>query len=86
MSLQKVFRFGIALRRRFRQSEATFILLAVVVGAVGGGLAVLLGAAAHQLQRWLYHLPGTMRLNPKLIAISYKLGLRFCSRRFLRPR
>jgi CIC family chloride channel protein len=63
VSLQKVFRFGIALRRRFRQSEATFILLSVVVGAVGGGLAVLLGAAAHRLQRWLYHLPGTMRLS-----------------------
>ena len=63
MVLQKAFRIGIALRRRFRQSEATFILLAVIVGAVGGGLAVLLGAAAHRLQIWLYHLPGSMRLS-----------------------
>jgi CIC family chloride channel protein len=61
--LQKVFRAGIALRRRFRQSEATFIMLAVAVGAIGGGLAVLLGAAAHALQRCLFHLPGTMRLS-----------------------
>jgi chloride channel protein, CIC family len=61
--LQKAFRIGITLRSRFRQSEASFILLAVAVGAAGGGLAVLLGAVAHALQRYLYDLPGTMRLS-----------------------
>jgi CIC family chloride channel protein len=71
--LQKAFRIGITLRRRFRQSEATFILLAVVVGAAGGGLAVLLGAAAHMLQRYLYHLPGTMRLSAAPSLPSYSL-------------
>ncbi|WP_298688335.1 chloride channel protein [uncultured Sphingomonas sp.] len=56
-------RRGAMLRTRLRQSEATFILLAVVVGTIGGGLSVALGAAAHGLQRILYQLPGTMRLS-----------------------
>jgi CIC family chloride channel protein len=56
-------RRGVALRTRLRQSEATFILLAVVVGTIAGALSVALGATAHALQRILYDLPGTMRLS-----------------------
>ncbi|HEY0271471.1 MAG TPA: chloride channel protein [Sphingomonas sp.] len=51
------------LRRRLRQSEAVFILLAVLVGAIGGGLAVLVGLVAHALQVFLYDLPHDMRLS-----------------------
>jgi CIC family chloride channel protein len=71
-----ILRRGATLRTRLRQSEATFILLAVVVGTIGGGLSVALGAAAHALQRILYDLPGTMRLSasptlawPRLMAL-----------------
>ena len=59
----RLIRRAVALRKRLRQSEATFILLAVLVGAAGGGLSVGLGAAAHALQRLLYALPGDMRLS-----------------------
>jgi chloride channel protein, CIC family len=59
----RLLRRGTQLRKRLRQSEATFILLAVVVGAIGGGLSIALGFAAHTLQRILYSLPGTMRLS-----------------------
>jgi CIC family chloride channel protein len=59
----RTLRHAIALRRRLRQSEATFILLAVVVGSIGGGLSVALGGAAHTLQRLLFDLPGDMRLS-----------------------
>ena len=69
-------RRGAVLRTRLRQSEATFILLAVVVGTIGGGLSVALGTAAHALQRMLYDLPGTLRLSaapslgwPRLMAL-----------------
>jgi len=61
--VQRIYRRAILLRRQFRQSEAAFILLAVVVGAAGGGLAVMLGTAAHTLQHLLYGLSGTMRLS-----------------------
>ncbi len=63
MLVQRLLRRAAVLRRRFRQSEAVFILLAVVVGVAGGGLAVLLGAAAQMLQHWLFALPDTMRLS-----------------------
>ena len=59
----RTLRHAIALRRRLRQSEATFILLAVIVGSIGGGLSVALGAAAHALQHLLFALPGDMRLS-----------------------
>src|SRR5262249_37131537 len=61
--LQKVMRRAVVLRRRFRQSEALFILLAVGVGIIGGGLAVMLGAAAQALQHLLFDLPNAMRLS-----------------------
>jgi len=61
--VSNMLRRGAALRTRLRQSEATFILLAVVVGTIAGALSVALGAAAHGLQRILYDLPGTMRLS-----------------------
>jgi CIC family chloride channel protein len=61
--LQKGLRQAIALRRRLRQSEAVFILLAVVVGTIGGGLAVLLSLIAHALQALLFALPDNMRLS-----------------------
>ncbi len=63
MLFTRTLRHAIALRRRLRQSEATFILLAVIVGSIGGGLSVALGAAAHALQHLLFALPGDMRLS-----------------------
>jgi CIC family chloride channel protein len=62
-SLYWIARRAIVLRQRLRRSEATFILLAVAVGAAGGGLSVALGYAAHGLQRILFELPGDMRLS-----------------------
>ena len=59
----KAVRQTVALRRRLRQSEATFILRAVIVGAAGGGLSVALAGAARALQHFLYDLPGDMRLS-----------------------
>ncbi|MDB5736472.1 MAG: chloride channel protein [Sphingomonas bacterium] len=63
MLLQRGLRQAIALRRRLRQSEAVFVLLAVVVGTIGGGLAVLLSLIAHALQALLFALPDNMRLS-----------------------
>ena len=63
MRFHKALRYFVILRRQFRQSEASFILLAVVVGALGGGLAVALGLAAHTLQHVLFALPGSARLS-----------------------
>ncbi|WP_267382309.1 MULTISPECIES: chloride channel protein [unclassified Sphingomonas] len=61
--LRTLLRQATAFRRRLRRSEATFIILAVVVGSVTGGLSVALGAAAHALQALLFGLPGEMRLS-----------------------
>jgi CIC family chloride channel protein len=63
VELRSGVRHLLQLRRRLRQSEAVFILLAVLVGAIGGGLAVLLGIVAHALQVVLYDLPHDMRLS-----------------------
>ena len=63
ISFSAAIRRAVAFRRRLRTSEAVFIMLAGVVGAIGGGLAVALGVAAHALQKALYHLPGAMRLS-----------------------
>ncbi|WP_019833964.1 chloride channel protein [Sphingomonas sp. PR090111-T3T-6A] len=63
MRYHRTLRYFVILRRQFRQSEASFILLAVLVGALGGGLAVALGLVAHMLQHLLYALPGTTRLS-----------------------
>jgi CIC family chloride channel protein len=59
----KAVRQAVALRKRLRQSEAVFILLAVAVGAAGGALAVGLAAAARALQQILFALPPGMRLS-----------------------
>ncbi len=63
MEFRSGVRHLLQLRRRLRQSEAVFILLAVLVGTIGGGLAVLLGLVAHALQVFLYNLPPEMRLS-----------------------
>ena len=63
MEFRSGVRHLLQVRRRLRQSEAVFILLAVLVGAIGGGLAVLLGLVAHGLQVLLYDLPHDMRLS-----------------------
>ncbi len=63
MLLHKAFRRVILLRRQFRQSEALFILLAVVVGVAGGGLAVMLATAAQALQHLLFDQPASVRLS-----------------------
>ncbi len=72
VSLHTMIRQAIALRRRLRTSEAAFILLAALVGALGGAMAVALAAGAHALQKALYHLPGAMRLSemPSLPLLS----------------
>ena len=62
-SVYSFLRRATSLRRRLRQSEFTFILLAVVVGSIAGGLSVALGMAAHRLQALLFALPPGIRLS-----------------------
>jgi CIC family chloride channel protein len=59
----KAVRQAVALRKRLRQSEVAFILLAVVIGAAAGAMAVGLSATARALQRGLFLLPEGMRLS-----------------------
>lgn len=51
------------IRRLFRSSEASFILLSVGVGVISGLLAAILGKAAHLLQSSLYDLDFGVRLS-----------------------
>lgn len=51
------------LRRRIRASEATLVLLAVVIGAAAGTLSILQGAIARTLQHLLFRLPSDQRLS-----------------------
>ena len=57
-----------AIRRRFRTSEAWFILLAVAVGVAAGSLASLLSGIAHWLQESLFGFSGSAHLSamPKI--------------------
>src|SRR5947209_5582773 len=57
-----------AIRRRFRTSEAWFILLAVAVGICAGIFASLLSAIAHWLQESLFGFSGSAHLSamPKI--------------------
>ncbi|HET8611598.1 MAG TPA: chloride channel protein [Sphingomonas sp.] len=73
MLFRKGLRQALALRRRLRQSEAVFILLAVAVGAAGGALAVSLSLVAHALQRLLYDLPGELRLSEAPLITPWRL-------------
>ncbi len=47
-----------ALRERFRTRDDLFLLLALVVGVLAGGLTLLQGWLAHGLQAWWYGLEG----------------------------
>jgi CIC family chloride channel protein len=65
-----------AIRRRFRTSEAWFILLAVAVGVAAGVLASLLSDTAHWLQESLFGFSGSAHLSampkiplPRLLAL-----------------
>ncbi|WP_294191302.1 chloride channel protein [uncultured Sphingomonas sp.] len=51
------------LRRKLRASEAAFILLSVIVGAVAGLSSVLLGTLARAVQSWAFALPDDARLS-----------------------
>jgi len=51
------------IRRRTRSSELWLILVAVVIGAAAGTLAVLLAKVAHGLQHLLFDLPDNGRLS-----------------------
>ena len=51
------------LRRKLRASEAAFILLSVIVGAVAGLSSVVLGGIARALQSWVFALPAQARLS-----------------------
>ena len=51
------------LRRRFRASEAWFIVLAIMVGGAAGLLTVALGAIARTLQHLLFALPTLTSLS-----------------------
>lgn len=50
-------------RRRARASEAMFIFVAVVVGAIAGLSSVVIGTVARTLQHWLFAVPSTTRLS-----------------------
>lgn len=47
-----------AVRESFRTRDDVFLLLALLVGLLAGGLSLLQGALAHALQAWWYGLPG----------------------------
>lgn len=51
------------LRRRFRSSEAWFIVLAIAVGGAAGLLTVILGGIARTLQHLLFRLPTMTSLS-----------------------
>src|SRR5215472_1458595 len=64
-------------------------------GRVDAARNDLLGAPEERFRFRMVHvrskiyaraLPGTIRLKPRLIPISYRLPFRFCSRRFFSPR
>lgn len=57
------------LRRRFRSSEAWFIVLAIAVGGAAGLLTVILGGIARTLQHLLFRLP-TMTSLSSLTSLS----------------
>jgi len=61
------------LRRRFRASEAWFILLAIVVGGVAGLATVALGAVARTLQHWMFRLPHDASLSGLAILAPWQL-------------
>jgi CIC family chloride channel protein len=48
-----------AVRERFRTRDDLFLLLALVVGVLAGGLTLLQGWLAHALQAWWYGLDGS---------------------------
>lgn len=50
-------------QRRFRSSEAWFIVLAIGVGGMGGLLSIVQGGLARTLQHLLFALPSDTRLS-----------------------
>jgi chloride channel protein, CIC family len=54
------------LRAVVRARESSLILLAVLVGAVGGLVVAGMGASVDLLHKWLFHLEGSERLSARL--------------------
>ena len=54
------------LRAVVRARESSLILLAVLVGAVGGLVVAGMGASVDLLHKWFFHLEGSARLSARL--------------------